>query len=246
MLLKSRPQSTAPLATVAYTGSKLAWTGKASLRADRTRSGRGGFSSPPIDGLFPTRNIHDFLEQVTGSRRRRAERKRMSGITPGNDPEGASLKWSFRGVHSSEELRKPVNSPRLQLFKILRKAGQNLEAELCRDQPASIFAKACDLERNLPDWERRVAKIYASSNGAMTLVKEDEAYRVVLEAARAAIACLQPLLSGNRENPLAQPEWYKLGVTVRAAVGYLNGEKEFPTLDTSQSAPPVSRAKEGT
>ncbi len=75
----------------------------------------------------------------------------------------------FSEVLPSEELRRTQNAPRLKLFKIVKKAGQNLDNELCPENPKSIWTKACDLARNLPHWQDHVGALRVAGDGAISL-----------------------------------------------------------------------------
>jgi len=151
--------------------------------------------------------------------------------TPAHDDKG---EFSFFTLRASEEVRS--RPARRKLFRILRKVGQNLEAELCPRDPKSIRTKAQDVIRNLPHWQRYVDQLPVSDD-AVELSRETDICEEVLKAAKAIVDQLQPLVGqGIHDDPRAQEEWSNFKSTVRAALGHMN--REFKSSGTRQPDTP--------
>lgn len=136
---------------------------------------------------------------------------------------------AFSALRASTELRSPQNAPSLRLFRILRKAGQNLESELSPRDPKSICTKARDLDQYLPHWRTQVDKQVLSGNGAIDLSVELEACTEVVERAQAAIADLQAFIAEGVHDHKLAAEWHsKLKSTLLSALGRINREFAAP------------------
>ena len=134
----------------------------------------------------------------------------------------------FSEVHASQELREPRNAARLKLFRILRKAGQILDAELCPNNPKSICTKACDLSRNLPHWQDHVGQLILGDGSASDLTREYEVVEDVLKAVNSTIEALSPMVT-VWSHPLAESELKTLKKTLHSALGHIN--REFQASD---------------
>jgi hypothetical protein len=170
----------------------------------------------------------------------------MSNRTPDQDDGHSSVPFFFSAIQVCEQLRLPQFALRRKLFKILRKAGQNLEAELCPCDPKSICTKAQDLARNLPHWKDQIDEQFVSANGE-DLSHETDVYVEVLGAAIAVKGELVRLVnSGSRDHPLAEQKLAQLKATLVGALEQLNTKFTIQGMQRPDTASKSSVAKGAT
>jgi hypothetical protein len=131
----------------------------------------------------------------------------------------------FSEVRPSDELRKPDNAALLMLFKIVKKAGQNLDNELCPENPKSIWTKARDLARNVPHWYSHVGKLKVSGDGAIDLRWAEGLVRDLLNFLESIINQLAEHVAKQvRNHPSASDALDSLKKYLHGVLGHIDRE----------------------